>query len=104
MNQPHVELEALVAEFKRLLSMVSDNYDDLKKMVARLETEMSHGASPCDLRSLLIETAAGLKDALLRHSIIPSKRAFDEPRQRIDSCCAKLNQEQFLDTVHAGSS
>ncbi len=104
MNQPHVDFEALVAEFKRLLSMVPDSYDELKKMVTRLEAEMSRGASPCDLRSLLIETAARFKDALLRHSIIPSKRNFDEPRQRIDACCTKLNQEQILDTVHAGTS
>ena len=103
MSQPYVDFEALIAEYKRLLSMAPDSYDELKKMVARLEAEKSGGASPCDLRSLLIETAARFKDALLRHSIIPSKRNFDEPRRRIDACCAKLAQEQIPDAVRAGT-
>ena len=104
MHQPHVDFEVLVAEFKRLLSMVPDSYDDLKKMVARIETAQSSGATPCDLRALLIETAARFKDALLRHSIIPSKRDFDEPRERIDACCAKISEERLMGTAHAGIS
>lgn len=104
MHQPHVDVEALVAEFKRLLSMVPDSYDELKNMVARIEAAQSRGAAPCDLRAPLIETAARIKNALLRHSIIPSKRDFDEPRQRIDACCAKINEERLMGTAHTGAS
>ena len=103
LDQPNVDFESLIAEFKRLLSMVPDRYGDLKAMVARLEAEKTRGAGPCDLRSLLLETASSFKDALLRHSIIPSKGAFDEPRQRIDACCAKRNQEEIQAAMKVGT-
>lgn len=102
LDQPNMDFESLIAEFKRLMSMVPDRYGDLKEMVARLEAEKTRGAGPCDLRSLLSETASRFKDALLQHSIIPSKRAFDEPQQRIDSCCAKRNQEELRAAMKVG--
>ena len=96
-NQPTIDFESLIVEFNRLLLMIPDSHGDLKQMVSKLETEKISGTDPCDLRSFLIETASRFKNELLRHSIIPSKRTFDEPRQRIDTCCAKQNQKEIRD-------
>ena len=101
LDQPNADFESLIAEFKHLLSLIPDSQGSLKQMVSRLESEKSRGTTLCDLRSLLLETATKFKNELLRFSIIPSKRRFDEPRQRIDSRCAQQNQQEITDRLQA---
>ena len=101
LDQPNADFESLIAEFKHLLSLIPDSQGSLQQMVSRLETEKSRGTTLCDLRSLLLETAAKFKNELLRFSIIPSRRRFDEPRQRIDSRCAQQNQQEISDRLQA---